>query len=68
MWEMLRDGMKRSAEKVLGWEECRQPEWFRDSFVDLEKLISNRNLLFSKWLSAHHITETVCQSEKGYGP
>ena len=36
MWEMLRDGVKKSAEKVLGWEKRRQPEWFRDSSVDLE--------------------------------
>ena len=54
MWEMLSDGVKKSAEKVFGWEKRLQPEWFRDSFVDLKKLISKRNLLFSKWLGTHH--------------
>ena len=44
MCEILLDGVKKSAEKVLGWEKRRQPEWLRDSFVDLEKLISKHNL------------------------
>ena len=53
MWEMLRDGVKRSAEKVLGWEKRQQPECLSDSFVDLENLISKRSILFSKWLGTH---------------
>ena len=30
-----------SAEKCLGWENRRQPDWFKDTFEDLKKLIMN---------------------------
>ena len=50
-WELFRDGSRSSAEKCLGWENRRQPDWFKDNFEDLQKLIMNHNLLFAKWLS-----------------
>ena len=44
-WESFRDGLRSSDEKCLGWENCRQPDWFKDNFEDLQKLIMNRNLV-----------------------
>ena len=51
---MFKCGLRSSAEKCLGWENRKQPDWFKDSFEDLNKLIINCNLLFTKWLSTSH--------------
>ena len=28
MWDVIRDGMKDTAQQVLGWESRKQPDWF----------------------------------------
>ena len=28
MWDAIRDGMKETAQQVLGWESRKQPDWF----------------------------------------
>ena len=47
-WELFRDDLRSSAEKCLGWENRRQPDWFKDNFEDLQKLIMNRNLCLQR--------------------
>lgn len=51
-WEMLRESMKETAERVLGWEKRRQPDWFQDN-KKLKDLILKCNVLFKKWLRTH---------------
>ena len=53
-WEIMRDGMMSAAESVLGWENRRQPDWFRDNITVLQQLITKRNKLFNQWLQTHH--------------
>ena len=55
---VILDGLRSSAEKCLRWENHRQPDWFKGSFEDLEKLIVNHNLLFAKWLSRGHHSDS----------
>ena len=53
-WEIMRDGMMTAAERVLGWESRRQPDWFQENVTTLKQLITKRNQLFSQWLKTHH--------------
>ncbi len=53
-WEVIRDGLTKAAESVLGWEGRKQPDWFQENITTLQELISKRNHLFAKWLRTHH--------------
>ena len=53
-WEVIRDGLTKAAENVLGWEGRRQPDWFQENIANLQELIRKRNRLFTKWLRTHH--------------
>ena len=51
-WSATQSSLVRAAEEVLGHEERRQPDWFRDSAEVLEPLFDRRNLLYAKWLGS----------------
>ena len=36
-WDVIRDGMKKTAQEVLGWERRKQPDWFRHNSKGLEE-------------------------------
>ena len=57
MWEVIRDGMKETAQEVLGWERRKQPDWFRHNSKDLEELIAKRNKHFKQWLNSGKSTD-----------
>ena len=40
-----------AAEKCLGFEDRRQPDWFQESEVDLTPLFAERNRLHTMWIS-----------------
>ena len=40
----------KAAKSVLGWEDCKQPDWFVESYSKLHHLIIERNRLFQKLL------------------
>ena len=46
MWDVIRDGMKETAQEVLGWERRKQPDWFQHNSKDLEEWIAKRNKHF----------------------
>ena len=50
-WGVLRDGMKRAAERILGWETGLQ---FQDNISKLEELILKCNVLFVRWLKTNY--------------
>ena len=41
----LRDSMKESAERILGWERHQQPDWFRDNKIKLDDFIRKHNIV-----------------------
>ena len=49
-WSAVKTGLVRAAEEVLGHEERRQPDWFRDNVDVLEPLFQQRNQLYTKLL------------------
>ena len=49
-WEVIRDGLTDTGQSVLGWENRRQPDWFKESASVLERCIEKRNMLFRRWL------------------
>ena len=42
-WDALKNALCESAKAVLGYENRRQPDWFRESEADLRPLIAERN-------------------------
>ena len=50
-WDVLRSVMCDTARECLGHEDRRQPDWFRESEVNLESLFVLRNRLHTLWLS-----------------
>ena len=38
-WSILCDSLTSAAEKVLGWEKRRQPDWFKDNIRVLGQMI-----------------------------
>ena len=43
MWDVIRDGMKETAQEFLGWKRRKQADWFQHNSKDLEELIAKRN-------------------------
>ena len=50
-WDVLRSVMCDAAKECLGHEDRRQPDWLRESEVDLKPLFVERNRLHTLWLS-----------------
>ena len=38
-------------EEVLGYEDWKQPDWFRESEIDLKPLFAERNRLYAFWFA-----------------
>ena len=51
-WTTIRAGLIEAATEVLGREQRRHPDWWRDSAETLEPLFQQRNNLYVKWLSS----------------
>ena len=52
MWDVIRDGMKETAQEVLGWERRKQPDWFWQNGKDLEEWTAKQNKHFKEWLNS----------------
>ena len=50
-WDILKTVLCDGAKAELGYENRKQPDWFRDSETDLKRLIEERYRLFALWLS-----------------
>jgi hypothetical protein len=42
-WDSLRSALSDAAEEVLGREDKRQPDWFRENETAIKPLIAERN-------------------------
>ena len=47
----MKSALCESAEEVLGHEDRKQPNWFRECEVDLKPLFAERNRLYALWLA-----------------
>ena len=56
-WRVIKEGLTKAAETVLGQEKRRSPDWFQDNIHTLETLITKRNDLFSRWLGTRGPTD-----------
>ena len=56
-WRVIKEGLNKAAEAVLGQEKRRSPDWFQDNIHTLETLITKQNDLFSRWLRTHSPTD-----------
>ena len=56
-WTVIKEGLNKAAEAVLGQEKRRSPDWFQDNTHTLETLITKRNDLFSRWLRTRSPTD-----------
>ena len=50
-WNVLSSVMCDAAKEWLGYEDRRQPDWFRESEVDLKPLFAERNRMHTVWIS-----------------
>ena len=50
-WGVLSSAMCDAAKECLGYEDRRQPDWFRESEVDLNPLFAERNRLHTVWIN-----------------
>ena len=51
-WTTIKAGLIEAATEVLGREQWRHPDWWRDSAETLEPIFQQRNNLYAKWLSS----------------
>ena len=56
-WSVIKEGLNKAAEVVLGQEKRQSPDWFQDNIHTLETLITKRNDLFSRWLRTRSPTD-----------
>ena len=40
-WGMIKSSVNQAAEKILGLESCKQPDWFAEIYTKLQPLITN---------------------------
>ena len=52
-WGVIRDNMVKTAKRILGHEQMRQPNWYKENEISLNKLIDKRNTLFAEWLNSN---------------
>ena len=57
-WGVLSSVMCDAAKEWLGYEDRQQPNWFRDSEVDLKQQFAERNRMHTVWLSGGRETST----------
>ena len=50
-WGVLKGALCYEAKAVLGYEDRKQPDWFRESEAALRSSIDERNRLYALWLS-----------------
>ncbi len=50
-WDAVKSSWCYGAETVLGYEDRRQPDWFRESEEHLKPLVEERNRLYALWLA-----------------
>ena len=50
-WNVLKSALCDAAKDELGYENRKQPDWFRESKKDLKILIAERNRLYALWIS-----------------
>ena len=51
-WTAIRSALTETAQSVLGKENRRHPDWFKESAGELKPFSERRNDLYSKWLSS----------------
>ena len=56
-WRVIKEGLNKAAEAVLGQEKRRSSDWFQDNTHTLETLITKQNDLSSRWLRTHSPTD-----------
>ena len=47
----MKSALCETAEEVLGHKHGKQPNWFRESVVDLKPMVAERNRLYALWLA-----------------
>ena len=50
-WNTFESALCGSAEKLLGHVDRNQPDWFRESEVNIKPLFAVRNRLYALWLA-----------------
>ena len=50
-WDKLKSALCDGTKTELGYEDRKQPDWFRESEKDLKSLFSERNRLYVLWVS-----------------
>ena len=50
-WDTLKSALCDGAKTELGYEDRKQPDWFRESENDLKSLFSEKNRLYVLWVS-----------------
>ena len=50
-WDTLKTALCDGAKTELGYEDRKQPDWFRGSEKDLRALFSERNRLYVLWIT-----------------
>jgi len=53
-WVRLESSLLEVAKSELSYEQCKRPDWFKDSMDSLEPLLCQKNHLYDKWLSTGH--------------
>ena len=51
-WTAIRSALTETAQSVLGKENRRHPDWFKECADELKPFFERRNDLYNKWLSS----------------
>ena len=52
-WNILRDTVYNTSKMMLGLKTRKQPDWFSDNLVIIQRIIDNKNEAFRAWLSSN---------------
>ena len=58
-WQNVKTVLTATAESTLGYEKCRNPDWFHENADVLEPLLQKRNHMYSRWLSSGHSSDKL---------
>ena len=62
-WDVLKGALCDEAKAVLGYEDRKQPDWFRENEAALRSSMDERNRLYALWLSTGRLRDRKKHAE-----
>ena len=67
-WEAMRDTLSESADKVLGFEEKKQPDWYGESEATIEPALRKRKQALCEMAGMQQAEKVIGESLQRHAP